>query len=518
MAADNRMSTRTTQACLPCKTRKKKCNRGLPSCNYCILKDLECRYAAPRRRDYDTSSVYTVRPSETIDDSTGDLPGGRSVSRKAGNLYRPLFESLDDIYLEVRNIINSTGEFVDDLTARYFKNFHSNLPVISRMRFQSSLTAGSPSPDASVLLLAICLLVYLPSPDMVPRDSHIERDMPVTSRQSLYLATKSLLAQVQGSMTPSIALIQASLLLATYEYASGRPEAALITLSGCARMAYAARIQTVHSNSRNSTNFESRFEIEEAANTWWGIVISERAFMCEIDDLDQPMSTTFPPGDARLPIDRDILDRGHLVSPDSIPSIPLSSMTLTTTTVTAIGGFARAAQASCLLDQVQQGMAIPDLNTKLLLLESLDRTIQSFLAGVLNHNPQASSPYCTALAITVRTLFTLHTHILTIPQTSISANLRPLLDWKKSSLAALDTVTTMVLDMSEWHCSRLPWDGTNDTSPVHIYAVRAALEHVRTRAGIYLFDEDSPYQCPWGGGAEGVLRGYLDGVRRQWGG
>lgn len=58
-------------------------------------KDLDCCYAAvPRRRGYGSASVYTVRPSETIDDSTGDLPEELSASRKAGSLYRPLFESL----------------------------------------------------------------------------------------------------------------------------------------------------------------------------------------------------------------------------------------------------------------------------------------------------------------------------------------------------------------------------------------------------------------------------------------
>lgn len=119
--------------------------------------------------------------------------------------------------------------------------------------------------------------------------------------------------------------------------------------------------------------------------------------VCEVGDLEQPMSTTLPPGDSRLPIDRDILDRGDLLSPDSIPNIPLSCWTDTN-----VGGFGRAAQASCLLDQVLRGLVIPDINAMLPLLESLDRTIQSFLALVLTHRPDKSWAYCTALAVTLR--------------------------------------------------------------------------------------------------------------------
>lgn len=122
-----------------------------------------------------------------------------------------------------------------------------------------------------------------------------------------------------------------------------------------------------------------------------------RAFICEVADFEQPMATALPPGDTRLPIDRDILDRGDVLSPDSIPNIPVSCFTTTN-----VGGFGRAAQASCLLDQVLSGLIIPDLNTRLPLLESVDRTIQSMLALLLTYGLNETWPCCTALAVTVR--------------------------------------------------------------------------------------------------------------------
>ncbi|KAH8692041.1 hypothetical protein BGW36DRAFT_419425 [Talaromyces proteolyticus] len=508
MAADGHR-TRPTQACLTCKTRKKKCNKGLPSCSYCILKDLECRYVSvTRRRAYATpntdSSTHTtihreILTAETLDDLAPPrttLPEPVTTPKKT-TLYRPLFECFDSVHLEVQNIIRSTGEFVDDLTARYFRNFHGHLPIISRTRFQRSLTAtgAPPSADSSILLLTICLIVYLPNPELLSRAGD------TIGRQSLYLAAKTLLAQVQGCLQPSIPLIQACLLLATYEYANGRPEVALVTIAGCARMAYAARIHD--SRRHNMMNGDSRLEVEEATNTWWGIVISERAFICEVGDFEQPMATILPAGDTRLPIEREKLDRGDLLSLDSTPNIPVSCLA-----ITSIGGFGRAAQASCLLDQVLKGLVIPDLTTRLPLLESLDRTIQSFLAVILSHNPDIAWPYCTALAVTVRALFTLHGAILNIPQQVISANFRSLEEWKKSSIAALDTATTMVNDMVKWHYSTLPSDGTNDTSPIHIYVVRASIKHMHTR----------PYNgdYPWSERAENELQLYLDRLQHQW--
>lgn len=160
---------------------------------------------------------------------------------------------------------------MDDLTARYFRNFHSHLPIISRARFQNNLiaTGTPPSADTAILLLTVCLMACFTN---IKTPSQIS-DTPFLGRRSVYLATKALLAQIQGSLQPSISLVQATLLLATYEYANGQPEAALVTIASCARMAYAAHI---HHGNNHGEDRDSDTESKEAANTWWGIVISER--------------------------------------------------------------------------------------------------------------------------------------------------------------------------------------------------------------------------------------------------
>lgn len=102
-------------------------------------------------------------------------------------------------------------------------------------------------------------------------------------QQTLYLTAKSLFAQVQGCCPPSVLLIQASIMLAVYEYAHGLLENAFATITGSARMAFAARIHTgdhcpTQMTRTASHDAEADFcqRTQEGANTWWGIVICER--------------------------------------------------------------------------------------------------------------------------------------------------------------------------------------------------------------------------------------------------
>ena len=119
--------------------------------------------------------------------------------------YRLSSGCLRRVHLEVLRVIRSTGQFVDDLTARYFQTFHRQLPIISRTRFQNSLIAlgggaggGGPAADSSVLLLSICLIAT--TPELLPGEDGERPPDVATGRQTLYLATKALLAQVQRSL------------------------------------------------------------------------------------------------------------------------------------------------------------------------------------------------------------------------------------------------------------------------------------------------------------------------------
>jgi hypothetical protein len=160
------------------------------------------------------------------------------------------------------------GQFVDDITARYFRGIHSFIPIISRPRFHEQLVkCGAPSPAGfSILLLSMGLITY--HPELVQQ---VSDPLDMTS---LYVTTKTLFAQVQASSPPSLHLIQASTIIAAYEYAIGKFHDAFTTIGICARMGYTSRLHLANPNAGMDRN--TYLQAEEESNTWWGIVACER--------------------------------------------------------------------------------------------------------------------------------------------------------------------------------------------------------------------------------------------------
>ena len=72
-------------------------------------------------------------------------------------------------------------------------------------------------------------------------------------------------------------MIQAGLLIATYEYAQGLVEAAYISVGMCARMGYARGLHVGQlSRSSSGGQIAPTLKDEEEYNLWWGILICER--------------------------------------------------------------------------------------------------------------------------------------------------------------------------------------------------------------------------------------------------
>jgi hypothetical protein len=190
-----------------------------------------------------------------------------------------------DLYLLVQHSIRASGLFVDDISSRYFDGIHRYIPVISRPRFQHDLIGPGSAPSAgfSVLLLAMCLVHS--SPALGRSGQAASQNFPHVEYASLHLTATALFAQAQAQCPPSLYLLQAGLLLALYEYLSGRPDKAFTSIACCARMAYAARMHVCnqpspqppwHPIDNAPTALAYKLQVQEAANTWWGIIIFER--------------------------------------------------------------------------------------------------------------------------------------------------------------------------------------------------------------------------------------------------
>jgi hypothetical protein len=211
--------------------------------------------AASSTRERNSTSALT----DPLSDITSDIlsPNNLQISDEVDRR----------VYSQVLRIIEGTGLYVDDVTSRYFNGIHKWLPVISRPRFNRRILAdqGSPSAASAILLLSITLISQPP-----PSDSTREDNL-----NAMYLSAKMLFAQVQVSVPSSLCLIQAGLLISTYERAHSLFEAAYISIGTCARMAFAAGLHRRRSIIDESDR-EAWSQREEEKNLWWGIVMCDR--------------------------------------------------------------------------------------------------------------------------------------------------------------------------------------------------------------------------------------------------
>ncbi|GAD95623.1 pantothenate transporter, putative [Paecilomyces variotii No. 5] len=297
--------------------------------------------------------------------------------------------------LQVQRVIQSTNLALTEILDRFFNGFHRWLPVVCPGLFYEILRKRDdslPIADYSVLVLSMCLVTLQPPSEILSSS---------ISPKDLYFMVKMMLAHVQSVICTSPSLIQASLLLAAYEYACGRPEMALISVGTCSRMAQSIGIDKRSSvqNERQCHDDLKRRALEER-NIWWGIVILERIILCEMSRSDLRPTTEYPGPMAPLPSDLIHFQN----SQEQIPRYETyNAPSLSEIHTKNVSTFGRRAQAVCLLDRVLSTMnSPPGGNVNFVELEKLDREILSFLEVVLDECGQEWGQHCPAVASTMR--------------------------------------------------------------------------------------------------------------------
>lgn len=177
---------------------------------------------------------------------------------------------------QVAQIIRIEGKHLEETLLNYFESIHLWLPIMSRKRFQNQYTEfqTTPSADFAIRLLTMRLITQHPS-----TDSEVDQD-----RDVLYLATKTLFAQVQAFIPSSMHLVQAGVILSHYEHAHGMIEAAYVTIGTTARIAYALGLHNKPCSAEVEGS-DTWLEDEEALSTWWGLVICDRYETCIRDSI-----------------------------------------------------------------------------------------------------------------------------------------------------------------------------------------------------------------------------------------
>jgi hypothetical protein len=153
----------------------------------------------------------------------------------------PSFQSIGEVLNEqVRHILSLLDLTAEKVSDRYFRTSHQWHPIIPRKLFDeralNTPPGGIHTPDIAVLILAMCLITP------VQKLGSTSQALPL-SRESLYTTTKSVFAQAQAALCSSMPLVQAMFLVASCEYASGRPEAAYISTCTCSGLARVLGIQ-----------------------------------------------------------------------------------------------------------------------------------------------------------------------------------------------------------------------------------------------------------------------------------
>lgn len=113
--------------------------------------------------------------------------------------------------------------------------------------------------------MSMCLYAHASSV-LLGRNSRVD---------SLYYTIKCFYSLLQSSGRLSLELLQAGLLIATYEHSQALYEASVLSIGICARMGYALGL---HRTIQPGIGMENtpKPDLEERRRVWWGIFILER--------------------------------------------------------------------------------------------------------------------------------------------------------------------------------------------------------------------------------------------------
>ncbi len=221
-----------------------------------------------------------------------------------------------------------------------------------------------------------------------------------------------LFAHAQAMIPTSTSLVQASLLIATYEYAHSLEEAAYISIGTCARMGYIVGLHNGRFGSplRGDRTLATLKE-EEDYNLWWGIVTCERYGLAEIlgpmqyhsyvivrrfimsetSMANKRFITELPDMNEHLPVDFDLLDQRPLPSHRPRVSDFRSQ---------GAGSFGREVQAAYLHTSVQETISKKP-SAAIELLKALDHSLQRFFRDIICQAGTTWGTFCGSISFTI---------------------------------------------------------------------------------------------------------------------
>ncbi|KAE8154377.1 hypothetical protein BDV25DRAFT_136074 [Aspergillus avenaceus] len=239
----SRQSSRAQQACLRCRTQKRKCDKQLPGC---ALLSRACRYAVQNGSVNPAAQQPSV--SVPVPELTQLTPESISSTIKA-------------------QVITAIGgeRSVRQAAAVYFQTIQSWLPIIDERLYYDRLPSSlKDTPEFCLLTLCMFLLGTVP----------VDHELSLRMR-SLYTLAKTFVALIDATGENTLDLLQARLLLTIFEVGHGMYPAAYMSMGANVRAAVALGANGT-CDRQLCAMFNSAERADEARCTWRGIVIADR--------------------------------------------------------------------------------------------------------------------------------------------------------------------------------------------------------------------------------------------------
>ncbi|KAF2110659.1 hypothetical protein BDV96DRAFT_196758 [Lophiotrema nucula] len=289
-----------SRTCLACKNSKKKCDKLLPTCGRCLRLSIECSYVDTDRPEvvigsngfHDPRFDEIFRRLNTLEGhvfSPVQPPTGGSnalepaSSNDSMHITPPPDWSLDPSSLNPQwmgiilwgstlRVVRENSTSVEEIMEKYFTHLHYWLPMVPRAKLEKQridFNELEPTEDFALLILAMHL-------NVAQKDEHPKQDDLKNS--PWYRACKYHFGQYVALSEPTLALVQAGMLIALFEYTQCIGDRAWTTLGISARLAYMLGIDDIVDRIHSWGSREILPEEEESILTWWGLLLLDRYF------------------------------------------------------------------------------------------------------------------------------------------------------------------------------------------------------------------------------------------------
>ncbi|KAH8805147.1 hypothetical protein F5884DRAFT_859763 [Xylogone sp. PMI_703] len=407
------------QVCAHCKSRKKKCDKGLPSCKRCVRLRITCRYGTDPQGSgqadqthassswssaaLPNDSVVCTRPHAPTD-VLFHCPYMALLLNYSGcqslNTTPLKTSGLDDVFVaQVVATITAQGDDIRTFIEKYFTTIHCWLPIINKKKFYRRLITLQTAPNAEFAMLLLCVYLSIQLPD--------RENNQVPTHGALYNMVKFFYSFLQAARKPSLVLVQCGILIAIYEHGQDMSQAAYLSIGTCASMGHALRL---HKNEYLEAleGHDSTTTPEEAVRIWWGVIILDRVIALKDPENGYPLAAQHPCHDYTLPLNDDSCR--ELWNHRSLYPTLMESLSSTV----QIGSFGRAAQAAYLLGLVIEFVSTSksDLSQPYKIVAHLDSSIQHVLLNIFNRYKGSYTLCCDAISMCVSALFMLHQYLI----------------------------------------------------------------------------------------------------------